>query len=127
MINDNFMPTPGAVPTPEFAPTEEDVKNVTPDATAENVEKDDEFKKPKIDSVENNIHNNVTLSDKLPEGKIKVIATQKGFYNQKRINEGEEFYIKSFNDVGSWTKCVDKDHEKKRLAFLKEKKLKARG
>lgn len=57
---------------------------------------------------------------------IKVVATRKGFYNQMRYREGEQFVIRSEEDFGEWMKCVDPSFEKKRQEFYKQKRLKAK-
>ena len=58
--------------------------------------------------------------------KIDVVALRKGFYNQHRLAEGDEFQVKKFEDLGEWMRCKDPVLEKKRVQFLKEKKEKAR-
>lgn len=60
----------------------------------------------------------------VPSKGIKVVATRKGFYNQTRMKEGEEFTIKSEEEFGEWFKCVDPKFEEKRQAFYKSKKVK---
>ena len=57
-----------------------------------------------------------------PKGGIKVVATRKGFYNQMRYKEGDEFIIRSEQDFGEWMKCLDSSYEKKRLELLMKKK-----
>ena len=53
---------------------------------------------------------------------IEVVATQKGFYNQRRVEEGTTFKMKCFEDLGTWVKCTDSAIEKKRVEFFKNKK-----
>jgi len=59
-----------------------------------------------------------------PKSGIEVVATRKGFYGQRRINEGDEFRVKKFEDLGQWMKCKDKDLERQRVKFFKDKKAK---
>lgn len=53
---------------------------------------------------------------------IEVVADRPGFYNQVRLREGDHFEIRSEDDWGEWFHCVEPGMEKKRVAFLKEKK-----
>lgn len=54
---------------------------------------------------------------------IKVVAVEKGFYNQMRLNDGDEFTIRSEEDFGSWFRCIDMVLEEKRKAAMKNKKV----
>lgn len=56
------------------------------------------------------------------QGGIKVEATRKGFYNQMRYKEGDQFVIRSEEEFGEWMKCLDPSMEKKRAEFFKQKK-----
>lgn len=69
---------------------------------------------------------NVIVTASNPKKGIKVVATRKGFYNQMRYSEGDEFIIKSKEDFGDWMKCVDKELEKERVKHYEQKRLKAR-
>lgn len=53
---------------------------------------------------------------------IEVVATRKGFYGQERISEGQTFKVASFKSLGEWMICTDKELEKKRKQFFKDKK-----
>lgn len=55
---------------------------------------------------------------------IEVVATRKGFYGQTRIPKGQTFSVASFDDLGEWMICTDKETEKKRVKFFKDKKAK---
>ena len=55
---------------------------------------------------------------------IEVVATRKGFYNQRRISEGEKFIVKKKENLGEWMKCVDPALERERFNFFKNKKAK---
>lgn len=57
-----------------------------------------------------------------PSKGIEVVAMGFGFYNQSRKIEGDRFFVKSFEEVGSWMRCIDPLFEKKRVEFLKSKK-----
>lgn len=61
----------------------------------------------------------------VPKSGIKVVATRKGFYNQLRVKEGDEFIIKDFSKIGEWMKCVDPALERKRVEFYKNKKARS--
>lgn len=55
---------------------------------------------------------------------IKVVANRKGFYNQMRYKEGDQFTIRSVEEFGEWMTCVDPSMEKKKQEFFKQKKAK---
>ena len=63
---------------------------------------------------------------KMPQARaqrgIPVVATRKGFYNQMRFKEGDEFLIRSEQDFGEWMMCVDPALEKKRKAYFEQKR-----
>jgi len=59
---------------------------------------------------------------KSPKAGIKVIAMRQGFFGQQRVKKGQEFTIKSFDDVGEWMKCIDPLLEKKKLKIYEDKK-----
>lgn len=68
---------------------------------------------------------NANLAEVRPAARgIQVVATEKGFYNQLRLAEGNEFTIRSEEDFGSWFKCIDPVFEKKRIAAMNNKKVK---
>lgn len=73
-------------------------------------------------SPDEDINNNIDVP--IPKEGIKVTATMKGFYGQMRKKVGDEFNVKCFEDLGTWTKCKDKELEKKRKEFFKNKKAK---
>ena len=79
--------------------------------------------KPEYITPEKN-NDSVVNIPKFPKNGIKVVATRKGFYNQKRISEGEEFVIKCKEHLGEWMQCTDKALERERVKFFKEKKAK---
>jgi hypothetical protein len=64
-----------------------------------------------------------TFSVTISKG-IEVVATRKGFYNQRRISEGEKFIVKKKENLGEWMKCVDPALERERFNFFKNKKAK---
>lgn len=66
-------------------------------------------------------------SAKVKPQKIEVIALMKGFYKQRRIKEGQKFFIDSMDQLGSWMKCVDKTLAKRHEDKLSAEKLKARA
>lgn len=70
------------------------------------------------------LENNSQVAALAPKKRIEVVALGKGFYNQRRLKEGDKFHINSESEFGSWFKCVDKEFEKKRVEFLKNKKAK---
>ena len=80
--------------------------------------------KPKLETFESRVSNSLKMGK--PHPGIKVMATRKGFYNQRRIVEGTKFSVKSFEELGEWMKCEDASIEEKRVKVLKEKKMKAR-
>lgn len=57
---------------------------------------------------------------------IEVVAKRKGFYGQQRIRAGQSFSVASKESLGDWMTCVDKELEKERVAFFKNKKKKAK-
>ena len=68
--------------------------------------------------------NEVKVSQPLPKHGIKVVANRKGFYNQMRYKEGEQFTIRSKEELGEWMTCVDPSLEKEKQEFFKKKKAK---
>ena len=62
-----------------------------------------------------------------PKGEILVVATSRGFYDNRRISEGQKLTVRSFESLGQWMKCVDPRVELERLKFFKEKKQKIRS
>lgn len=54
--------------------------------------------------------------------KVAVVATRLGFFNGKRMVEGEMFQLDSMKQFGSWMKLADPVAEKKRQEELKKKK-----
>lgn len=58
----------------------------------------------------------------ISKNEIKVVALRKGFYNQHRLKDGEEFTVKKFDELGEWMKCLDPDLQKKHLENIKVKK-----
>jgi len=66
----------------------------------------------------------IIATPKISKEGIKVVALRKGFYNQERIKENQEFLVKNFSDLGEWMKCVDPDLERKRMLEMKSKKAK---
>lgn len=83
----------------------------------------EEFDKPMLEDSQSNNSTNVAAV-LAPKKGIEVVAMSSGFYNQKRIREGESFFIKSEQEFGSWMKCKDSAMEKKRIEFYKLKKAK---
>lgn len=83
------------------------------------------FEPPKYDSPEQSLSSEVDVPV-VPKQGIEVVATRKGFYNQTRRVEGDEFFVKEFGELGDWMKCVDKHFEKKRVEAIKAKKQKAK-
>lgn len=61
-----------------------------------------------------------------PTKGIRVVATRKGFYNQMRYKDGDQFLIRSEADFGEWMKCLDPGMEAKRLKFYEQKRLNQR-
>lgn len=59
-------------------------------------------------------------------GVINVTATQKGFYGQQRIAEGQSFVIKDESHFGRWMRCDDADMEVKRVKHFKNRDLEIR-
>lgn len=88
-------------------------------------ENKEESKEPASAPVDPQIANKVNVGA-LPQGKIEVRATRKGFYRQNRRKKGDKFKISKFEDVGDWMVCIDPVMEKKRKQFLVEKKKKAK-
>ena len=85
----------------------------------------EEFETPKIaDAVQ--ISNHATKAVAPLRRGIKVVAADKGFYNQMRLEPGNEFTIRSEEDFGEWFRCVDMVMEQKRIDFLKAKKKKVK-
>lgn len=58
---------------------------------------------------------------------IEVIALHKGFYQNRRKAEGDEFVIESFEHLGSWMKCKDKEMQAKHEAAMLAKKQAAKA
>lgn len=85
------------------------------------VEKNEELEKPKLRTLEQTISNTFEVPE-VPKRGIEVVASMKGFYNNRRIREGQKFFVKNFEDLGAWMICEDKALERKRLEFLKQKK-----
>lgn len=83
----------------------------------------DYFAKPEIRSADLDDRTHISMP-LVPKKGIEVVATRKGFYNQCRHKEGDEFLVKSFEELGEWMKCKDVQIERKRLAILKDKKAK---
>ena len=79
--------------------------------------------KPKLENSESKNSSNV-VAPLVPNKGIEVVAMSAGFYNQKRIGEGESFVIKSFDQIGAWMKCKNPELEKKRVEFYELKKAK---
>lgn len=67
---------------------------------------------------------NVSEVRSTPKKGIRVVATEKGFYNQLRREPGQEFNIKSEEDFGEWFYCIDPVAEAKRVEYVKSKKVK---
>ncbi len=55
---------------------------------------------------------------------IKVVAVRAGFFAPHRKNEGDEFTVPSFKQLGSWMKCLDPKIEREHQAALKAKRAK---
>lgn len=53
---------------------------------------------------------------------LEVVALRDGFYNRSRIPKGQTFFIRNFEDIGDWMKCVDPYWEKKNVEYHKLKK-----
>lgn len=53
---------------------------------------------------------------------IDVVALRSGFYEQRRIIEGEKFTVKKAEQLGSWMRCIDPVMQKKHQENLKAKK-----
>lgn len=88
----------------------------------ENVNNEVTLEKPIIDNP-SSTDSVISVSNMSASG-IEVIATRKGFYNQTRVYEGQEFKVKDFDALGEWMKCIDPVVEKKRVQFFKDKKAK---
>lgn len=101
------------LPTPSEKKTEDSSEGLNPPAHEEKV---------KIINPEDD--NDSVVPVPLTKQVIEVVATRKGFYGQVRISEGTKFSVASFDDLGEWMKCTDKEIEKKRVKFLKDKKAK---
>lgn len=86
---------------------------------------DPEFAKPVTDVGEAASSNKVELKKEVTK-KIKVVATQSGFYNNRRIVAGEQFYIKGKEHFGSWFTCEDEELEEQRKDFVRNRTLNAR-
>lgn len=94
---------------------QEPVKDVAP------TQDEELFKKPDIVNPELNNNSTVKLSE-TPVGGIKVVALREGFYNNRRLQEGAPFSIRSIDEFGSWFRCEDSEYEKLRVKLLNEKK-----
>jgi hypothetical protein len=72
---------------------------------------------------------NTTKIQSTPRRGIKVVAVEKGFYNQSRIEPGlgekSEFTIRSEEDFGEWFRCIDPVLEAKREEAMKLKKVRS--
>ena len=120
-LNMPTMPTPGSNKEENVKTSLPGELDITPEAeVVEKPAQDDE----KPDYVDPEKNDSVIDIPEFPKTGIKVVATQKGFYNQKRINPGEEFTVKTKKRLGSWMKCLDPAIEKKRVEFFKNKKAK---
>lgn len=49
-------------------------------------------------------------------GEIEVVANREGFYDCRRINEGDVFLISSMDKLGSWMTLTDSKLEAQRQA-----------
>lgn len=79
--------------------------------------------KPAMVNIDKDISTQLNVPS-APKKGIEVVAQMKGFYNQKRYNQGDSFLIKSEEQFGSWMKCVDPAFEKKRIEIIKLRKAK---
>jgi len=53
---------------------------------------------------------------------IQVVALEKGFYNQQRINPGEKFLVKDMKGLGKWMRCVNPEIQKVHEEAMKIKR-----
>lgn len=104
--------------SPSFADGEGE-KSPSPDVGLDVPSHEDE--KPKLIRAEEDVSTQVKAPSP-SKGRIEVVATRKGFYNQERKAEGSKFFIKSEEEFGEWFKCVEKHYEEKRRKFLEFKK-----
>jgi hypothetical protein len=56
---------------------------------------------------------------------VQVVAMREGFFDQKRIKEGDVFMIGNMNQLGSWMKITDAKLEAERRKKEKEAKAKS--
>ena len=99
------------MPTGSILPKKEEIKLDTPVHEEEKV---------KIINPEDD--NDSIVPVQLVKQGIEVVAIRAGFYGQQRIVEGQSFIVKSFESLGEWMICSDKETEKKRKQFFKDKK-----
>jgi hypothetical protein len=79
--------------------------------------------RPKLTSPSDTLTTEITAPTAPSKG-IEVVATGFGFYNQSRKREGDKFFVKGFEELGSWMICIDPVLEKQRQEFLNKKKAK---
>ena len=79
--------------------------------------------KAKVITPEDEVESEVIPPAILKRG-IEVRAVRKGFYRQHRKRPGDTFKIAGEEEFGEWFVCTDKRMEKRRQAFLEEKRLK---
>lgn len=56
---------------------------------------------------------------------IQVVALAKGFFDQHRKNEDDEFVVPTMKQLGSWMKCKDPKIQRMHEEATRVKKLKA--
>lgn len=56
---------------------------------------------------------------------IQVVAIAKGFYDQHRKNEGDEFVVPTMKQLGSWMKCKDPKIQRMHEEAIRIKRKKA--
>ena len=60
------------------------------------------------------------LDERFANG-IEVMALRPGYFKGERKSEGAKFFVKSFKELGSWMRCLDRVAERKHNEIMKKK------
>lgn len=120
------MPTMPSKPQSDASSSEFTDSEVSPSSAEGSAPSGVELSEDDTPEIINPVNKSANVSEvrSTPKRGIRVVATEKGFYNNLRREPGDEFIIKSEEDFGEWFYCVDPVTEAKRVDYVKNKKVK---
>lgn len=85
------------------------------------VDKVKESVMPSAPSVKEEVEVEAPVNQSKASSGIEVVALREGFFNSRRIKEGQVFMVSSESKLGSWMKCTNPEAQKVHAKKMKDK------